>query len=283
MSNKTAVVTGATSGIGREVASQLATQGATLVLLARDVAKGEAVAAEIVQQTGGERPLVFECDQSRTDSVLACGAAVRAKVDHIDVLVNNAGALFTSRHVTPDGVELVFATNVLGYHLLTRELLPLLERAPGSRVVVTASTYAGGLDFDDLEFKRRAYDDVKAYKQSKQANRLWSWALARRLQAKKITVNAMSPKLVNTQLFRDMSGVNKAFLAVLWKMFGETVAQGADTLTWLALSPELEGRTGLFWVGRREVACRFRGEQDEERLWKLCEEYAARRSPLAAA
>jgi NAD(P)-dependent dehydrogenase (short-subunit alcohol dehydrogenase family) len=283
MSNKLVVVTGVTSGIGREVAFQVAAQGASLVLLARDTARADAVASEIAAQTGKERPLVFACDQSRADSVRACGTAVRARFDRIDVLVNNAGARFVTRKEAPDGVELVFATNVLGYHHLTQELLPLLERAPSARIVNTASVYAGGLDFDDLEFKRRAFDDVKSYKQSKQANRLWSWALARRVQDKKITVNAMSPGFISTGLFREQSGFNKAMTGLLIKAFGESVAKGADTLTWLALSPDVEGRTGLFWVHRKETACKFRNEKDEEALWSVCEDYAARRKPSAAA
>src|SRR5579872_7178223 len=154
MPSKRVLLTGATSGIGREAAFQMAKRGASLLLVARDTAKAKAVAAEIARQTGGEPARVFTCDVSLADSIRACAAAVRDEVDGLDVLVNNAGIQQLSRKETPDGVELVFATNVLGYHHLTRELLPLLERAERARIVNVASTYAGELDFDDLEFKR---------------------------------------------------------------------------------------------------------------------------------
>jgi NAD(P)-dependent dehydrogenase (short-subunit alcohol dehydrogenase family) len=284
MAAKRVVITGATSGIGREAARQMSAQGASLILTARDVAKGEAVAAEIARATGRDPPAVVACDTSRPASIRACAAAIRAKAPHLDVLVNNAGIQSMTRTETPEGIEKVFATNVLGYHLLTRELLPLLKAAERARIVTVASTYAGELDFDDLEFSRRPWDNIKSYKQTKQANRLWTWALARRLQGTKVTANAMSPGFVDTGLYRDMKPANRMFMRVLTMLFGRSVAKGADTVTWLALSPDVEGRTNLFWVDRKETACQFRSEKDEERMWSICEEYASRNeaSPSAA-
>jgi NAD(P)-dependent dehydrogenase (short-subunit alcohol dehydrogenase family) len=280
MSSRRVLITGATSGIGREAAFQMAAQGASLILVARDQARGAAVASEIAKQTGSAAPVVVAGDLSDADSIRACAAAVRGENDRLDVLVNNAGIQQLSRRVTPDGIELVFATNVLGYHQLTQELLPLLERGERARIVTVASTYAGGLDFDDLEFKRRPWDNIKSYKQSKQANRLWTWALARRLRDKKIAANAMSPGLVDTGLYRDMKGLRRAFMTVLAKIFGRSVAQGADTITWLALNPEVEGKSGLFYVERKETSCQFRGDMDEERMWSVCEDYIARRAEV---
>lgn len=276
MSAKRALITGATSGIGRAAASQMAAQGASLILTARDMAKGESVAAEIARETGGERPSVVVCDTSRPQSIRDCAAAVREKTKYLDVLVNNAGIQRLTRTETPDGIEEVFATNVLGYYQLTQELLPLLKAAERARIVVVALTYAGELDFDDLEFKRRPWDNIKSYKQSKQANRLWTWALARRLQGTSVVANAMSPGLVDTGLYREMKGVRRVFMTVLAKLFGRTVANGADTVSWLALSAEVEGMTNRFWVDRKEKTCEFRNEKDEERLWAICEGYVAR-------
>lgn len=278
MSGRRVLITGATSGIGREAASQMAALGASLILVARDEARGAAVASEIAKRTGSAAPLVVAGDMSDAGSIRACAAAVRREVDRLDVLVNNAGVQQLGRRETPDGIEQVFATNVLGYHQLTQELLPLLERGERARIVTVASTYAGGLDFDDLEFKRRRWDNIKSYKQSKQANRLWTWALARRLRDKKIVANAMSPGFVDTGLYRDMKGLRRVFMTVLTKLLGKSVAEGADTITWLALSPDVEGKSGLFWVDRKETPCQFRGEKDEERMWSVCEEYVARRS-----
>jgi NAD(P)-dependent dehydrogenase (short-subunit alcohol dehydrogenase family) len=276
MTTTRVLITGATSGIGREAAHQMAAQGASLLLAVRDVTKGEALAAEIARSTGREAPGVFAFDASGPASIRACADAVRRRLQSLDVLVNNAGIQLTTRTETPQGIEAVFATNVLGYHLLTRELLPLLKAAERARIVTVASTYAGQLDFDDLEFKRRPYSGVASYQQSKQANRLWTWALARRLQGTQVAANAMSPGLVDTGLYRDMKGPRRLLLSVLAKLFGRSAAQGADTITWLALSPEVQGRSNAFWVDRQEKACQFRGEQSEERMWTICEEYAAR-------
>lgn len=200
MTTTRVLITGATSGIGREAAHQMATQGASLLLAVRDVTKGEALAAEIGRSTGREAPGVFAFDASRPASMRACADAVHGRLQSLDVLVNNAGIQLTTRTETPQGIEAVFATNVLGYHLLTRELLPLLKAAERARIVTVASTYAGQLDFGDLEFRRRPYSGVASYQQSKQANRLWTWALARRLQGTQVTANAMSPGLVDTGL-----------------------------------------------------------------------------------
>jgi NAD(P)-dependent dehydrogenase (short-subunit alcohol dehydrogenase family) len=276
MDSKRVLITGATSGIGREAAFQMAAQGASLFLAARDVAKANAVAAAVASATGRRPPEVIEFDASRPASIRACAAAVRAKAERLDVLVNNAGIQQVTRKETPEGIELLFATNVLAYHHLTAELLPLLQAAPRGRIVNVASTYAGGLDFDDLEFKRRPWDNTKAYKQSKQANRLLTWALARRLGGTEVTANAMSPGFVDTGLYRDMSTPRRLYMSLLTKLFGRSVAKGADTVTWLALGPEVEGRSSVFWVDRKETACEFRGERDEERLWSICDEYVAR-------
>jgi NAD(P)-dependent dehydrogenase (short-subunit alcohol dehydrogenase family) len=279
MATNRVLITGATSGIGREAASQMAAQGASLILAVRDVAKGEAVAGEIARAAGREAPAVVAFDASRPASIRACAAAVREKTDRLDVLVNNAGIRQLARSETAEGIEKVFATNVLAYHHLTRELLPLLEASERARIVTVASTYAGGLDFDDLEFRRRPWDDVSGYRQSKQANRLWSWALARRLKGKKVTANAMSPGFVDTGLYRDMKGFRRKLMSALAMLFGRSVAKGADTVTWLALSPEVEGKSGLFWVDRKETRCRFRDEKDEERMWSVCEDYLRELSP----
>ncbi len=270
-----ALITGATSGIGRETAFQMAAGGASLVLAVRDVDRGRAVADEIARATKREAPTVLECDVSRPASVRACAAELARTASRLDVLVNNAGIRCLERNETA-GVESVFATNVLGYHRMTSALLPLLEAAPRGRIVNVASTYAGGLDFDDLEFKRRSWSDEAAYKQSKQANRLWSWALARRLRNTRVTVNAMSPGLVDTRLFREMKGFQRTFMSVLTVLFGRSVAKGADTVSWLALSADVDGQSDTFWVDRKRTTCSFRNEADEEHMWSICEDYARR-------
>jgi len=272
---KRVLITGATSGIGREAAKQMLAQGASLILTARDASKGRSVAEALAKETGTEPPEVVECDTSSPRSIRAAADLVRKKHDKLDVLVNNAGIQRLTRCVTSDGLEEVFATNVLGYFLLTQELLPLLEAAAPSRIVVVASTYAGELDLDDLEFKRRRWNNTKSYKQTKQANRMWSWALARRLEGSGVTVNAMSPGLVDTGLYRDMKGFQRVMMTVLSRLFGRSVAKGADTIVWLALSKDASGETNKLWTDRKERPCEFRNERDEERLWKACDELIA--------
>jgi NAD(P)-dependent dehydrogenase (short-subunit alcohol dehydrogenase family) len=281
MDTMRAMITGATSGIGRETAFQMAAAGASLVLAVRDVASGKTVADEIARKTGRAPPLVVSCDVSRPESVRACAAEVRGHVPHLDVLVNNAGIRKITRDETTAGVESVFDTNVLGYHRVTHELLPLLEAAPRARIVNVASTFAGGLDFEDLEFRRRPWSDEAAYKQSKQANRLWTWALARRLKGKRVTANAMSPGLVDTKLFREMKGFQRTVMSGLAMLFGRSVAKGADTVSWLALSADVDGQSDTFWVDRKKTRCSFRNEADEERMWSICDDYA-RRAPASA-
>jgi NAD(P)-dependent dehydrogenase (short-subunit alcohol dehydrogenase family) len=184
--------------------------------------------------------------------------------------------------VTTDGIEEVFATNVLAYFLLTQELLPLLKSSTPARIVSVASTYASDLDLDDLEFTHRKWDLNTSYKQSKQANRMWTWALARRLAGTGVTANTMSPGFVRTELARDMKGFGRFLMRALPSVVGRTVEQGADTVTWLATSPEVEGVSGKFWELRREKPCQFRNEANEERLWKICEGYVSRSAAAAA-
>jgi NAD(P)-dependent dehydrogenase (short-subunit alcohol dehydrogenase family) len=263
------VVTGPTSGIGRQIARELGALGAHLVLACRDVAKGRDVATEIETAPGAGPVEVLQVDTSSQGSIRAFAQAYRADHTRLDVLVNNAGTVQGDRVESVDGIELTFATNVLGYHLLTRELLGLLGTSAPARVVVVASAFAGDLDFDDLQFTRRRFERLQAYRQSKACNRLWSWALARRLTPRGVTVNAMTPGFVpGTDLSRNMPpGLKQAYR----ERTGRTVAQGADTAVWLASSPDVAGLTGRFYTDRREVACEFRNTDVEERLWRVCE------------
>ena len=205
--SKRVVVTGATSGIGREVATRLASLGAEVILVCRDRTRGEAVASEIHRTTGAESATVMTADVSDQSSIRAFARRYRDIYGALDVLVNNAGVLLPDRRTSVDGIELTFATNVLGYHLVTTELLDALSAAAPSRVVNVASTFTFAVDIDDLQFERRTYDGLTAYAQSKALDRMLTWAFARRLDGDSITLNAMAPGLVlETRLYRDLSG-----------------------------------------------------------------------------
>ena len=273
--NRRVVITGATSGIGKEVAADLASLGAHVVLACRDAFRAGRVAADINATAGAERAVVMTVDTADQSSIRAFGRAYRDRYGSLDVLVNNAGVLLPARATSVDGVELTFATNVLGYHLVTTGLIDTLRAAAPSRVVNVASTFAGDLDLDDLQFERRAYDGMAAYAQSKACDRMLTWAWARRLQGESVTVNAMAPGLVlGTGLYRDLPPEAKRGLEQLG---GRSASEGAETAVWLASSPELDGVTGRFFERGAEVPCQFRDAAAEERLWRTCERLSERR------
>lgn len=275
--NKRVVVTGATSGLGQEVAVRLGSLGADVVLACRDRVRGERVAATINATAGAERASVMTVDTSDPRSIRAFARDYVDTYGALDVLVNNAGVLLTERQTSVDGIELTFATNVLGYYLVTTELLDALRAGAPSRVVNVVSTYAFDLDLDDLQFERRPYDGMSAYAQSKACDRMLTWHFARRLRDEPITVNAMAPGLViDTWLYRQLTEEAKAALA----QYGtRTIADGADTAVWLASSPEVDGLTGRFFEQGAEIPCQFRDEEAEERLRQTCDQLAHQLQP----
>jgi len=270
--NKRVVITGATSGIGKEVAIRLASLGAHVVLACRDPWRADEVAADINARTGPGRATVMRLDTSDQSSIRGFVSNYTDTYGSLDVLVNNAGVLLTERATSVDGIELTFATNVLGYSLLTTGLLPALRAGAPSRVINVASTWADEVDLDDLQFERRPYEGLAAYAQSKACDRMLTWAFARRLQNDPVTVNAMAPGLMlGTALYRHLSLEAKRRL----EQYGSrSLSEGAETAVWLASGSELAGVSGRFFERGREIACHFRDDDAEERLWEACEHLA---------
>lgn len=271
MKNKRILITGATSGIGKEIAMELGAQGAELVLAVRDMKRGQAAAEAIRKRTGAKKVTVLRVDTSSQESIREFAKEFHRKFRRLDVLINNAGmnrgAL--GRETNSQGIELTFATNVLGYFLLTHELLDLLRASAPSRVVNVASQFASDVDLDDLQFERRKFEAVKAYAQSKACDRMLTWAMARRLKGSGVTANAMAPGLiVDTGLYRHSP---PELVARLRQYSDRTVSQGADTAVWLATSDEVEGKTGKYYYDREQEACEFRNRAAEEKLWRICE------------
>ena len=275
MQGKRVIVTGPTSGVGREIAIQLAELGAEVVLAARNIQKANDVAVEIARRTASNNAVVMEIDTSSLDSIRKFAREFRNKYDRLDVLLNNAAV---SRGALPrvnsvNGIELTFATNVLGYFLLTQELLDLLKQSAPSRIINVASSFASDLDLDDLQFERRAFESFRAYAQSKACDRILTWAFARRLEGTGVTVNAMTPGLITeTELYRNAQP--ELMQRLTQRAGGRTSAQGADTAVWLASNSELQNVSGNFFEDRQELECEFRNEKNEEKLWKICEELA---------
>jgi NAD(P)-dependent dehydrogenase (short-subunit alcohol dehydrogenase family) len=274
LSGRVALVTGANSGMGKETARELARMGAEVILGCPSQQLGEAAAKDIIGTTGSTGVTAMQVDLSSPASVRAFAQLVDAQFPKLDVLVNNAAASLRTREVTPDGFERHWATNVLGPHLLTTLLLPALAASGQGRIITISTVAAGGLDLTDTQWERRPYKGTGAYRASKQAARMLTWALAKRLRGTPVAANADSPGYVLSDLTRNVGGLLKV-LVVLTSWRAQTPLDGADTTIWLAASPEVEGVTGKFWKDRREVRCRFRDPAALEQLWALVEQQAA--------
>lgn len=243
---KTIVVTGATAGIGLEAALQLASDGHRLVLVGRSPEK-LARAAEEVSAAGAAAVDTFVADFAALDSVRALAAELRSRLDRIDVLVNNAGGVNDKRRLTADGFETTFAVNHLAGFLLTELVKDRVVAAAPSRIVFTSSEghYSGTMDFDDLGFER-GYTIMKAYGRSKLANVLYTRSLAAELAEVGVTVNALHPGAVATDIWSGAPWFARPVLAVA-KRFMRSPADGGATIAFLAADPSVEGETGGYY------------------------------------
>jgi len=253
LSGKTALVTGASSGIGLEASVKLAARGATVLMVARDPARGEAALAEVVRRSGSDKVELLLCDFASQKATRALADKVRERVQRLDILVNNAGSVSPKRQVTEDGIEQTFAVNHLGYFLLSNLLLDLVVAAAPARIVNVSSIghRQGTLDFDDLGFER-GYGIMKAYSRSKLANVLFTSELSRRLDGKRVTVNALHPGAVATHIWSHAPAVARPILAVA-KLFMISPEEGGDRIVYLATSPEVDGKSGGYYEKNRLV------------------------------
>ena len=269
MKGKVVVVTGANTGIGRETARGLASMGATVVLACRDVDRGADARSDIVRTTGRGDVSVMPLDLGDARSVRVFAADLAARHGRLDVLVNNAGVLSRTRARTNDGFERTFGTNHIGTARLTMELAGLLERSAPSRVVVVSSKMHadGTMAWDDLELARTRYNAFVAYRQSKLANILFAKALARRLVSKKVTVNALHPGVVATELTRAYP---RPLMAVA-KLFMMKPAAGAACSIHVASAEDLVETTGRYFEESRVTAPSREAldEAAQEKLWAL--------------
>jgi NAD(P)-dependent dehydrogenase (short-subunit alcohol dehydrogenase family) len=273
MSEKICLVTGASSGIGKVTAKALAGGGATVIMVCRSRDKGEAARDEIVKETGAENVDLMTAEFSDLSQIRRLASDVKSKYPRLHTLVNNAGTYIGERTLTADGYEATFAVNHLGYFLLTVELLDLLKSSAPARVVNVASdAHRGGhIHFDDQNLEN-GYSGWKAYGQSKLANVLFTYELARRLQGSGVTANCMHPGVVGTNLFNKVGGLAGRIVR-LFKPFMRTPEKGADTIIWLASSPEVEGITGKYFVDRKEQATNPESYDTgvAARLWEVSE------------
>jgi NAD(P)-dependent dehydrogenase (short-subunit alcohol dehydrogenase family) len=240
------LITGATDGLGKKVAFDLAGRGVTILLHGRDPRKGEAMLTELRQASGNTGHKYYNANFVSLANVRRLAGEIMASHDWLDVLINNAGigsrAPGEKRQLSEDGYELRFAVNYLAPFLLTRKLLPLLQRSAPSRIINVSSIGQQALDFDNLMLDKE-YDDQRAYRQSKLAQVMFTIDLAEELKGSGVTVNSLHPaSLMNT---------NMVFGSRYFNGTMSTVEQGAAAVEYLAVSPELEGITGEFFDGQR--------------------------------
>jgi retinol dehydrogenase 14 len=271
MAGRTVLVTGGTSGIGRATALGLAGMGADVAVTGRDRGRTEDAAREI-RAAGGGHVDAFVDDPSSQSEVRRLASEVLAALPRIDVLVNNVGGYWNTRHVTADGLERTFALNHLAPFLLTSLLLDRLrESAPARVVTVSSNAHSDGVvDFDDLQGERD-YSGARAYGQSKLANLLFTYELARRLQATSVTANAVHPGLVSTGFgAEDPGSVQRVFVPFI-RPFMKSPARGAATSIHVASDPGLERVGGGYFVGSKPKKSSERSydEGAAARLWQV--------------
>ncbi len=273
MEGKVVLVTGASSGLGLAAAEGFARLGATLWLVVRSPERGEQARVRIAERSGNGDVHVGVCDLSELESVRRFAERLRDQVRRLDVLVNNAGVMTEARGVSVDGIELTFATNVVGPFLLTNLLIPLLEQSTPARIINVSSggMYTQKLRVDDLQSDRGEFDGPKAYARTKRAEVILTELWAEQLAGTGVVVHAMHPG------WSDTPGVRSSLprFAKVTRPLLRTPAQGADTIVWLGAAAEPSRSSGRFWHDRRPRSThRLRSTretpQERERLWAAC-------------
>ncbi|MER3481796.1 MAG: short-chain dehydrogenase [Meiothermus sp.] len=278
MTGKTVLITGATNGIGKAAATELARMSAAVVITARDRNKGLATLEEIGSKTGNSNLDLLVADLSSQAEVRRLAAEFKSKYSCLDVLVNNAGGVFDVRKTSVDGIEYTFAFNHLAYFLLTNLLLDVLKNSAPSRIINVSSAAQAGfpgsptkINWDDLQAEKK-YGSFTVYSQSKLANVLFTYALARHLQGTGVTVNTLHPGQVATGFGDNSQGALMRLAMSLIKRFvAITPEQGADTVVWLASDTEVEGVTGKYFDKHKDTRTNPNSyDQDaQERLWEI--------------
>ena len=285
IAGKIVLMTGATDGLGRAAALELARRGARLHLLARDPAKGAALLTAIQAVNPAAEPTLISADLARLADVRAAVDRFRAGHDRLDLLINNAGAVFTERRLSADGFEMTFAVNHLAHFLLSTLVLDLLQATPGARVVSTASAAydSATLDLDRIATAEGEYRTFSAYSSSKLCNVLFTAEFQRRA-GEGVAVSCFHPGFVATNIGAN----NRGWLARIWTTVGSVIARsperGADTLLWLASSPEAAHPDGGYFVdrARRALEPYAADPQRAAELWALSERLCGGTSAASA-
>ena len=273
LANRTALVTGANSGLGRAIASALAAQGATLLMVCRDAGRGEVARQAIVAASGHEGVHLLVADLASQAAIRQLAAAVRERWERLDLLVNNAGTAFPARRLSPEGIEMALAVNHLAPFLLTNLLLGALRAAAPARIVNVGTRIETAMDLEDLNWERRPYRMMPAYGQSKLGNLHFTRELARRLDGTGVTVNCCFPGV-----FRSNLGGTDGAQGVFWKAVALTLGwalptpeQAARRVLYLATDPAMASVSGGYYGDRKplSIPAQARDPALNRRVWEL--------------
>ncbi|MFO7617254.1 MAG: SDR family oxidoreductase [Bacteroidales bacterium] len=275
MKDKIVLITGANSGIGKATAEELALRGARVVMMSRNLERGEEARKELVTRTGREEIDLMQCDLASLSDIRRFSAQFHEKYDRLDVLVNNAGIYTRERMVTADGFEYQIGVNHLGHFLLTSLLFDLLKESGQARIinVSSAAHLAGKIHFGDLHLEK-SYNSWRSYAQSKLANVLFTYELSRQLNGDGITVNALHPGFVRSRFSYDRRTEKPHPLIRLGEFVSIPPEKGAGTAIFLAASPEVEGISGGYFVRNkpRKTSRASYDRQTAEELWRVSSE-----------
>uniref|UniRef100_A0A671MZ78 Retinol dehydrogenase 12-like n=1 Tax=Sinocyclocheilus anshuiensis TaxID=1608454 RepID=A0A671MZ78_9TELE len=271
LDDKTVIITGANTGIGKETARDLAKRGARVIMACRDLEKAEAARKELIEDSGNQNIVANKLDLSDTESIRAFAELINKEEKQVNILINNAGIMMCPYSKTADGFEMQFGVNHLGHFLLTYLLLDLLKKSAPSRIINVASVAHtwGSIHLDDIN-SEKGYSPRRAYGQSKLANILCTRSLAKRLQGSGVTVYSLHPGVVQSELFRNLS--KPVQIAVkIFSPFTKTTIQGAQTTIYCAVEPKLDNESGGYYSNCAPAQCSSEALDDEmaQKLWEL--------------
>uniref|UniRef100_A0A8C1WRU7 Zgc:112332 n=1 Tax=Cyprinus carpio TaxID=7962 RepID=A0A8C1WRU7_CYPCA len=271
LDDKTVIITGANTGIGKETVRDLAKRGARVIMACRDLEKAEEARKELMEDSGNQNIVANKLDLSDTKSIRAFAELINKEEKQVNILINNAGIMMCPYSKTADGFEMQFGVNHLGHFLLTYLLLDLLKKSAPSRIINVASVAHtwGSIHLDDIN-SEKGYSPRRAYGQSKLANILCTRSLAKRLQGSGVTVYSLHPGVVQSELFRNLSKPVQIAVKV-FSPFTKTTIQGAQTTIYCAVEPKLDNESGGYYSDCAPALCSREALDDEmaQKLWEL--------------
>ena len=270
MGGEVCIVTGSNSGIGKETALALAEMGATVIMVVRNQKRGQEALDKIVSQTGNHSISLMICDMSSMSSIRSFAAEFKKQYSRLDVLINNAGAEFVRRQVTAEGFEQTFAVDYMAPFFLTHELLELLKASAPSRIINVSSGLAknGKVDFNDLQNERN-YKGMQAYSNTKLMILMWTYELSRRLAGSGVTVNALMPGFVATNLGKNSGSLRSAIMFTMVRLIQISAKKGAETSVYLASAGKVKDITGKCFSKKTEVKTNPASydQEAQKKLW----------------